>query len=131
MGESRKWINSRIIATLSLFCVGTAISGFGFLSVRAQDSLTTIEEENIALSSTMRPDQTYFESTLVMMMAMLILFLVYFYRKECKRQMEQMLLINNKYMTDRQFDENINFCESWNLLYLKRKVDEMKEISDI
>ena len=131
MGEDRKWIKRRIILTLSLFCMGTAASGFGFLNVRAQNSLVTIEEENVALSSTIRPDQTYFGSTLLMMMALLILFLVYFYKRECKRQIEQMLLINNKYRTDRQFDDNVNLCERWNLLYLKRKVEEMKEISDI
>jgi len=131
MGEDRKWIKRRIILTLSLFCTGTAASGFGFLNVRAQNSLVTIEEENVALSSAIRPDQTYFGSTLLMMMALLILFLVYFYKRECKRQIEQMLLINNKYWTDRQFDDNVNLCERWNLLYLKRKVEEMKEISDI
>ncbi len=131
MGEDRKWIKRRIILTLSLFCMGTAASGFGFLNVRAQNSLVTIEEENVALSSTIRPDQNYFGSTLLMMMALLILFLVYFYKRECKRQIEQMLLINNKYRTDRQFDDNVNLCERWNLLYLKRKVEEMKEISDI
>ena len=73
-----------------------------------------IAEEEVALGATVRPDQTFFPEVLTAMIFMLFLFLVYFYWRECIKQITRIRNYNGFHDTNQ-----MTFRESLNLIYLK------------
>ena len=94
MRKNRTKIKKKVIASLVMMCMATAISGFCFLSLSMKQNLVSIAEDKVAMSASVRPDQTYYGVVLVLMICMLFSFLYYLYRRDLKKHFHDSDIIN-------------------------------------
>ncbi|MDD3660202.1 MAG: hypothetical protein PHT89_05690 [Lachnospiraceae bacterium] len=119
MKRSNKVIRFRVMVSLLLFCMMTALAGLSFLNISLDNNLTVIGEEQVALGASMRPDQTFFPEVLFAMILMLVMFLVYFYWRECNKQITRIRNLNDQISTGSTDFDHMSIKESMNLFYLK------------
>lgn len=94
MRKNRTKIKKKVIASLVMMCMATAISGFCFLSLSMKQNLVSIAEDKVAMSASVRPDQTYYGVVLVLMICMLFSFMYYLYRRDFKKHFHDSDMIN-------------------------------------
>ncbi len=123
MKRSNKVIRFRVMVSLLLFCMMTALAGLSFLKISTNNNLTVIGEEQVALGASIRPDQTFFPEVLFAMIFMLFMFLVYFYWRECNKQITRIRSLNNQNCIFSPEFDHMSIKESMNLFYLKNMVE--------
>lgn len=126
MRRNNKAIRFRVMGSMLLFCVVTALSGVGFLSLSVKENLTVIGEEQVALSASVRPDQTFFPEVLFSMIFMLFMFLFYFYWRECNKQISYIRNLTIQRGFEEMSIDQITIWERLNLFYLRNLTMDSK-----